>query len=440
LARLLEKGVAFHHSGLLPVLKEIVEILFSKGFVKVLFATETFAVGINMPTKTVVFTSYQKHDAHGYRMLRSDEYIQMAGRAGRRGKDTEGLVLYLPDREAASLEEVQKMMNGQQQRVSSKMDFGYDFLIKTFYGNAINWKDILEKSYWFQQRQESIDILQKDLKRKEEVRDTLQLSPEIVEELWVREGIDARIQNGANAGRKKALREMESWKGEHIEAKWEIAWKSFGRWKEVCKEIAILQSTIEDLQTVDPLIQPRIAYLKHHQYLDGDLGRLAANIHEGHPLLLPLAFRKRVFHDLSREQLVGCLSLFADGEGNVSFIDVSEIDDTAIDAVLKLQTLSEELQDGEPIASPESYWSLSYYWYDVVVRWMRGENLSAICQSYQIHEGNAVRALLKVSNLADEWITMATLAGDTEQLELLKDIRAQLVRDSVVPDSLYLHI
>jgi tRNA (guanine-N(7)-)-methyltransferase len=142
LARLLEKGVAFHHSGLLPVLKEIVEILFSKGFVKVLFATETFAVGINMPTKTVVFTSYQKHDAHGYRMLRSDEYIQMAGRAGRRGKDTEGLVLYLPDREAASLEEVQKMMNGQQQRVSSKMDFGYDFLIKTFYGNAINWKDI----------------------------------------------------------------------------------------------------------------------------------------------------------------------------------------------------------------------------------------------------------------------------------------------------------
>jgi superfamily II RNA helicase len=85
---LLERGIAFHHSGLLPVLKEIVEILFGKGFVKLLFATETFAVGINMPTKTVVFTGYRKFDeaTGGQRMLNTDEYIQMAGRAGRRGK------------------------------------------------------------------------------------------------------------------------------------------------------------------------------------------------------------------------------------------------------------------------------------------------------------------------------------------------------------------
>lgn len=78
---------------MLPVLREIVEILFGKGLLKVLFATETFAVGINMPTKTVVFTSYEKpSDGGGTRMLRTDEYLQMAGRAGRRGKDTEGWV------------------------------------------------------------------------------------------------------------------------------------------------------------------------------------------------------------------------------------------------------------------------------------------------------------------------------------------------------------
>jgi len=100
LRALLERGIAFHHSGLLPVLKEIVEILFGKGFIKLLYATETFAVGINMPTKTVVFTGYRKYDdaTGGMRMLNTDEYIQMAGRAGRRGKDDKGLVLYLPDR------------------------------------------------------------------------------------------------------------------------------------------------------------------------------------------------------------------------------------------------------------------------------------------------------------------------------------------------------
>jgi hypothetical protein len=108
LERLLYKGIAYHHSGLLPVLKEIVEILFGRGYIKLLFATETFAVGINMPTKTVVFTSYRKYDdlSNGMRMLRTDEYIQMAGRAGRRGKDDKGIVYYLPDRDPESAYDV----------------------------------------------------------------------------------------------------------------------------------------------------------------------------------------------------------------------------------------------------------------------------------------------------------------------------------------------
>ena len=88
LKKCVERGVAFHHSGLLPALKEIVEILFSKGWIKVLFATETFAVGVNMPARTVVFTSLEKHDDRQWRTLRTDEYIQMSGRAGRRGLDT----------------------------------------------------------------------------------------------------------------------------------------------------------------------------------------------------------------------------------------------------------------------------------------------------------------------------------------------------------------
>ena len=93
----LEKGVAFHHSGLLPVFKEIVEILYGKYLVKVLFATETFAVGVNMPTKTVVFTSLEKYTNDDFRYLFTHEYLQMGGRAGRRGIDTEGLVILLPN-------------------------------------------------------------------------------------------------------------------------------------------------------------------------------------------------------------------------------------------------------------------------------------------------------------------------------------------------------
>ena len=71
---LLAKGVGVHHSGILPLLKEIVEILFSDGLVKVLVATETFAVGLNMPTKTVVFCEMRKFDGNGNRNLTPSEY------------------------------------------------------------------------------------------------------------------------------------------------------------------------------------------------------------------------------------------------------------------------------------------------------------------------------------------------------------------------------
>jgi ATP-dependent RNA helicase DOB1 len=94
---LLKRGIGIHHGGLLPILKEIVEILFSEGLIKCLFATETFAIGINMPAKTVVFTNTQKFDGKEMRYVSSGEYIQMSGRAGRRGKDDRGIVIQMMD-------------------------------------------------------------------------------------------------------------------------------------------------------------------------------------------------------------------------------------------------------------------------------------------------------------------------------------------------------
>lgn len=75
--KLLHRGIGIHHSGLLPIIKEIVEILFSKGLIKVLFATETFAMGVNMPARSVVFTSIYKHDGQKGRYLTASEYTQV---------------------------------------------------------------------------------------------------------------------------------------------------------------------------------------------------------------------------------------------------------------------------------------------------------------------------------------------------------------------------
>ncbi|XP_047320002.1 DExH-box ATP-dependent RNA helicase DExH10 [Impatiens glandulifera] len=94
---LLQRGIAVHHSGLLPIIKELVELLFQEGLVKALFATETFAMGLNMPAKTVVFTSVRKWDGDSHRYVGSGEYIQMSGRAGRRGKDERGICIIMVD-------------------------------------------------------------------------------------------------------------------------------------------------------------------------------------------------------------------------------------------------------------------------------------------------------------------------------------------------------
>lgn len=105
----LSRGIGFHHSGMLPILKNIVEHLFGRGLIKILYTTETFSVGINMPAKTVVFNSTEKYDGVSMRMLNAKEYFQIAGRAGRRGIDKEGLVIALIDRHFTNLDKLQKI-------------------------------------------------------------------------------------------------------------------------------------------------------------------------------------------------------------------------------------------------------------------------------------------------------------------------------------------
>jgi superfamily II RNA helicase len=91
----LYRGIAAHHAGILPAWKVLVEELFQQGLIKVVFATETLAAGINMPARTTVISSISKRTDTGHRMLTASEFLQMAGRAGRRGMDTVGHVVTL---------------------------------------------------------------------------------------------------------------------------------------------------------------------------------------------------------------------------------------------------------------------------------------------------------------------------------------------------------
>ncbi|KAK9500520.1 hypothetical protein O3M35_001769 [Rhynocoris fuscipes] len=151
----LKNGIGVHHSGILPILKEIVEVLFQQGKVKMLFATETFAMGVNMPARTVVFNNIKKFDGNQSRILLPSEYIQMAGRAGRRGKDSAGnVVIITPPDNMHKLEDLESMMLGSPCQLQSQFKLTYRMILNTLSSpGKISVQDIMARSYCENQSQ-----------------------------------------------------------------------------------------------------------------------------------------------------------------------------------------------------------------------------------------------------------------------------------------------
>ncbi|EDV94990.1 helicase SKI2W [Drosophila grimshawi] len=143
----LERGIGVHHSGILPILKEIVEMLFQNGLVKLLFATETFAMGVNMPARTVIFDSYKKFDGIEMRILKPGEYIQMAGRAGRRGHDENGTVILMCKASVPPSMELRPMILGLPEKLQSQFILRYAVILICLRIESIKVEDIMKFSF-----------------------------------------------------------------------------------------------------------------------------------------------------------------------------------------------------------------------------------------------------------------------------------------------------
>jgi antiviral helicase SKI2 len=146
---LLSRGIAVHHGGLLPIVKECVEILFAKTLVKVLFATETFAMGLNLPTRTVVFSGFRKYDNKSFRDLLPGEYTQMAGRAGRRGLDSVGSVIIVSpgSDEAPSAGRLRQMMLGDPTKLRSQFRLTYNMILNLLRVEALKIEEMIKRSF-----------------------------------------------------------------------------------------------------------------------------------------------------------------------------------------------------------------------------------------------------------------------------------------------------
>lgn len=157
---LLLRGIGIHHGGLLPFVRELIEILFQESLIRVLFSTETFSMGVNMPAKTVVFTAIRKWDGLTYRLLNGGEYIQMAGRAGRRGLDDRGIAIIMFD-EQVDPEEAKGLFTGGAAPLISTFHLGFNMLLNLFRIEGAEPAFMISRSFaHFQQNRRCLGLQQ----------------------------------------------------------------------------------------------------------------------------------------------------------------------------------------------------------------------------------------------------------------------------------------
>jgi superfamily II RNA helicase len=132
LSFLIKKGIAYHHAGLLPSLKEIIEQLFTTGLIKMIFTTETFALGINMPAKCVVFDALSKFYGKYTRFLKTRDFYQMAGRSGRRGIDKEGFIIVKVNPYKVDLSSLEKIIYGKYEPIRSQLNSCYATILNLY--------------------------------------------------------------------------------------------------------------------------------------------------------------------------------------------------------------------------------------------------------------------------------------------------------------------
>ena len=143
---LARRGIGVHHGGLLPLMKEVVEILLQHSLIVILFATETFAMGLNMPAKTVLFHMLHKFDGNERRLLAPGEFIQMSGRAGRRNKDKFGAVVVNYTGEVPQ-QDLKNLMISSAQPLNSEFRVTYNMLLNLLPASGFTPKDIMQRSF-----------------------------------------------------------------------------------------------------------------------------------------------------------------------------------------------------------------------------------------------------------------------------------------------------
>jgi superfamily II RNA helicase len=448
----IQKGVAYHHSGMIPILKEIVEILFSKGLIKVLFATETFAIGVNMPTKTVIFNDLQKFDNNGRRFLRSDEYNQMAGRAGRRGLDSFGNVILMPTFDLPSENMMKQLMSGKSPHLNSKFQLNYQFILKTIINSEFDINDYLENTFF---KQEKNKFKVGDLNRKKELDKKLENYYNIDDKMKIIfdriQEIENRFKNTyikiKNKERSKLNNELRSLKDIKNYPIHETKYKEYLNIKkdldDICQSLWNIDYGM--LQNMDNMKQ----LLNKNEFLDisgnpTQKGLISSCISDVNELVLGEAINNGLFDNLNFEDIIGLLSSFInekDPNSEEKYLGELDISPQLNYALKQLNDINEKYMDQESMFDINIKTDFQLYldFIEPSVLWSSGKTLKEVYEKIQIYEGNFVRAILRISNILMNIKDLFEFLGKHETLKKIENFEEKLLRNEVSVNSIYVN-
>jgi len=436
MVKLLEKGIAIHHAGVMPILREMVELLYAKGYIKLLFATETFAIGLNMPTKTVLFTDCNKYDGTTSRTLHSHEYTQMAGRAGRRGIDTIGNVIHLNNLfKNTDLCSYKKMLCGVPQTLISKFKISYHLVLMNlttdFMKNSMVERIEVTKDLLFMEHRKN--EIEKEVKS-HEITISLLKTPEPEIKKYLNYTRD--VASCVNKRRKEYERAIRALEEEYKTIKTDRHFLE--KYNEAIQSRISIISDMEFREKSGAIEHARILQiLIRDGFIDLDNNRLTIKGQIASCLKeIPCISFTRVIEKiclLSAKELIAIFSCF-------THIVVSDEYKAAPPPFSLLNEIGRYIEEYQDIPDATMHYDLLPY----MEQWTQCETmeeckhlLQRLQEEKDICVGDFVKAVLKINNISAEFETVAEMVGDYSFLSLLKQIPDMTLKYIATNQSLY---
>lgn len=465
---LLKKGIAIHHAGIMPVLREMVELLFEKRYIKLLFATETFAVGINMPTKTVIFTDVSKFSGHKIRYLLPHEYTQMAGRAGRRGIDTVGHVIHCSNLfELPDSSEYKNMLTGPPKLLKSQFKISYNLILNIIHANegplhVLDKKllDFAEKSFIqsdIKKEMNSYILENEELdKQMSELNldangEYICLTPiDIVNQYY---SLHKSLSSCSQKQKKRVQRDITQLYYDYKYLEEDInKMKSLDKLKETQQMNTKYKSQAANyMQTMIDSIN---YVLSDNNFINDTFkltqrGIIALNLHEVHPLAFADLYIStnnfKEFNEIQLIQIFSCFTSISLQEDKRQYYPSSK--DSLVYSTLKeLSTNIDRYYDIEYKKNLDSgtEYILQYELLTYVEEWCKADDehsckkvLNNMKIDSELFIGEFVKAILKINNIASEFEKLCEQLQDYSMLQKIKKIPQITLKYIATNQSLY---